>query len=312
MFEKWGESVNIAALVLQQGLLAARCACVNFFALMDFDTMFPDRRQEGETPLRQCQLVMLRMLKIFDYLCRKHGINYFLTGGSLIGAIRHGGFIPWDDDLDVAMLRSEYDKFVQYAAPELPYDIFFQTPQTDPYYPPTSNVEARLRDKYSSYLHQGIKNNPWHEGFQLDLFVYDRAYLPHNFFVITQNKLLRLLNNNQRRAAILKALSRAVPFGLVYASNFLQYYSELKHGTYVTHRECATLVRTRFEDTEVYVPQGYDSYLRRQYGDYMKLPPLDKRVSNHDVVVDAFTPCNHPQVLHWKKRPDPSPATKHR
>jgi lipopolysaccharide cholinephosphotransferase len=269
---------------------------------MDFDSLFPDIREEGETPLRQCQLVMLRMLKIFDWLCVKHDIKYFLTGGSLLGAVRHKGFIPWDDDLDVAILRDEYEKFIKYAAPELPYDIFFQTPQTDKFYPPNSHVEARLRDKYSSYTHVGSHKRKWHEGFQIDIFVYDRAYLPHNFFVITQNKFLMKLHDNQKRAAVLKAISRFTPLPLVYSSNFLQYYSELKNGTYVKQKECAKLIRMKFEDTEVYVPQGYDSYLRRQYGDYMQLPPVEKRVSNHDVVVDPFTPCDHHEVLEWEKR----------
>jgi lipopolysaccharide cholinephosphotransferase len=269
---------------------------------MDFDTLFPDNREEGTTAIRQCQLVMLRMLKIFDYLCIKHNIKYFLTGGSLLGAIRHQGFIPWDDDLDVAMLRDEYEKFIQYAASELPYDIFFQTPQTDPHYPPYSNVEARLRDKYSSYNHIGSYKRKWHEGFQVDIFVYDRSYLPHNFFVITQNKLLKLLNNNLKRATILKVISKYIPLPLVYSSNFLQYYSELKSGTYIKPKECATLIRTKFENMEVWLPQGYDSYLRRQYGDYMQLPPVEKRVSNHDVVVDPFTPCDHTEILQWNQR----------
>src|SRR3954447_23034161 len=94
-------------------------------SMLNFDEIFPDNREEGETPLRQCQLVMLRMLKIFDLLCRTHGIDYFLTGGSLIGAVRHNGFIPWDDDLDVGMTRENYEKFVSKAVPELPNDIFF-------------------------------------------------------------------------------------------------------------------------------------------------------------------------------------------
>lgn len=62
--------------------------------MINFDALFPDEREKGETPLRQCQLVMLRMLKIMDYLYTKYNIKYFLTGGSLLGAIRHKGFIP--------------------------------------------------------------------------------------------------------------------------------------------------------------------------------------------------------------------------
>ena len=269
---------------------------------MDFDRLFPDNREDGATPLRQCQLVMLRMLKIFDYLCVKHGIKYFLTGGSLIGAVRHQGFIPWDDDLDVGMLRSEYERFLQLAVPELPNDIFFQTPQTDPYYPPNSNVEARLRDKYSSYNHIGFENPKWHEGLQVDIFVYDRAYLPHNFFVITLNKILKLFKNNKKRASVLKVISKYSPVPLVYSSNFMQHYGAMKLGTYVTENESATLIRTRFEDMEVYIPKEYDSYLKRQYGNYMQLPPVEKQVSNHEVEVHPFIPCNHTEILHWEKR----------
>ncbi len=125
---------------------------------INFSVLFPDEREKDESPLRQCQLVMLRMLKIFDYLCMKHDIKYFLTGGSLLGAVRHQGFIPWDDDLDVGMTRDNYEKFSKYAVPELPEDIFFQNQHTDIYYRKTSNVDARLRDKYSSYKHpQKIK-----------------------------------------------------------------------------------------------------------------------------------------------------------
>src|SRR5690242_9470114 len=137
---------------------------------IDFNCLFPDNRENGETRLRQCQLVMLRMFKIFDFLCTRHQIKYFLTGGSLIGAVRHQGFIPWDDDLDVGMTRENYERFIQYAVPELPNDIFFQNINTDPFYRETDYVDARLRDKYSSYNHIGKKNNAFHEGLQVDIF----------------------------------------------------------------------------------------------------------------------------------------------
>lgn len=271
---------------------------------MDFNHLFPDNREEATTPLRQSQLVMLRMLKIFDYLCLKYELKYFLIGGSLLGAVRHQGFIPWDDDLDVGMMRDDYEKFMKYAVPELPNEIFFQNPQTDKYYPTCSNVEARLRDKYSRYNHIENKGNKWHEGLQVDIFVHDRSFLPNNFSIVTQNKLLRLLNDNQSRAKVLKLISKYAPFPLVYCSNFLQYYGKLNLSTYITHKEYETLLRTRFEDMEVYIPQGYDRYLKRQYGDYMQLPPVEKRVSNHNVIVDPFRPCDHSEVLQWEKRGD--------
>ncbi|MBD0289163.1 MAG: LicD family protein [Flavisolibacter sp.] len=265
---------------------------------MDFDTVFPDNREQGETTLRQCQLVMLRMLKIFDYLCTKHDIKYFLTGGTLLGAVRHQGFIPWDDDLDVGMTRDNYEKFVKYAVPELPNDIFFQNQDTDPLYSKTNNVDARLRDKYSTYN----STRKHHDGLMVDIFVYDRAFFAHNFFVITVNRTLKFLKNNHRRAKVLKWISKWVPLRLVYCSNFMQYYPEINSGTYITPKELSRLVRARFEDMEALIPVSYDTYLRRQYGNYMLLPPEEKRVSHHEVLPDPFTPCRHEQVLFWKDR----------
>ena len=269
---------------------------------MNFDYLFPDNREKGETRLRQCQLVMLRMLKIFDYLCTKHEIKYFLTGGTLLGAVRHRGFIPWDDDLDVGKTRDNYEKFIQHAVPELPDDIFFQNIETDAFYRQKDYVDARLRDKYSSYSHTGKKSNAWHEGLQVDIFVYDRSFLPHNFFVITQNILLKWLNSYKKRVRILKWISRYSPFLLVYASNYLQNYGLLKGGTYIKEKEYSNLIKVKFEDMEACIPKEFDSYLKRQYSNYMELPSVDKRISNHQVICDPFTPCNHTEILHWKDR----------
>src|SRR6478672_4842148 len=159
---------------------------------MNFNLLFPDVRESNVTRLRQSQLVMLRMLKILDYLCQKHEIQYFLVGGSLLGAVRHNGFIPWDDDLDVGMTRDNFEKFKQLAVPELPGDIFFQTPETDPEYPSGRIIEAKLRDKYSTLPISDVnrKLHKWHQGIMLDINVYDRAFLPHNFFIYLLNRTL--------------------------------------------------------------------------------------------------------------------------
>lgn len=266
---------------------------------MNFNILFPDEREAGETRLRQSQLVMLRLLKIFDYLCSKYSINYFLTGGSLLGAVRHRGFIPWDDDLDIAITRENYEKFVQFAVPELPADIFFQNSETDKHYPACDYVEAKLRDKYSSY---NVNKYKYHDGIQLDIFVYDKAFLPHNLFVIIQNSVLKPLGSNKKRAKILKWISIHVPLPFVYASSYMQKMGMIKIGTYLKEREISTLIRTKFEDIEVYIPVGYDSQLKRQYGDYMKLPTKEKQVTHHQNLPDPFTPCEHEQTLLWESK----------
>lgn len=279
---------------------------------MNFDVLFPDERERGENPLKQCQLVMLRMLKIFNYLCIKHDIQYFLVGGSLLGAIRHQGFIPWDDDLDVGMTRKNYKKFVQLAVPELPNDVFFQTPETDIYFSSCGRVEAKLKDKFSSYINSEEKKNQKHHlGLQLDLFVYDKAYFPHNALIYAVNRFLVILfwkigkNNkgNQKRAKVLQLISK-IPLPFVYASGFILNKRMIKLGAnYIKENEIVTLVKKPFEDMEVYIPQGWDACLRRQYGNYMQLPPDIQQKGLHSAdIPHPFTPCNHTEVLFWENR----------
>ena len=269
---------------------------------MDFSNLFPDNREAGETRMRQCQLVMTRMLKILDYLCDKHQVEYFLTGGTLIGAVRHEGFIPWDDDLDIGMTRNNYKKFLNHVVPELPNDIFFQNDETDANYPSCRHTEARLRDKYSSYSNDGKKSYKWHEGLAVDIFVYDRSFVPNNFFIILQNKLLRLLNDSKKRASVLGWISKHTTFSLVYASSFIQSFKGLK-GTYVKPNEINRFIRVKFEDTMTWIPEGWDNYLRRQYGDYMQLPPMQQQKPLHsENLPDPFKPCNHKEILIWKER----------
>ena len=274
--------------------------------MVKFDKIFPDVRHTGETLTRQCQLVMLRMLKVMHYICEKHGIEYFLVGGSLLGAIRHKGFIPWDDDLDVGMTRENFDKFVQLAVADLPNDIFFQTHQTDNGYPACGYVEARLRDKYSSYnSSNGIKRSS-HQGLHVDIFVYDQAFLPRNVLIITENVLMRtLLRDDRRRARVLKFISKYSPLKMVYASSYLQNFGMWKFGAnYIRENEIKQLIKMKFEDMEAYVPVGWKKCLERQYGNFMQLPPVEKQRGHHTIteMPDPFTPCEHKEILNWKDR----------
>ncbi len=136
-----------------------------------FDRLFPDRREEGDTCLRQCQNVMIRMLKILDYICTDEKISYWMTAGTLIGALRHRGMIPWDGDIDVAMTFEDYDAFLQ-VTDRLPPDIFFQNNDTDPDF--ESSIMVKLRDRHSNYIEWQSKNLhvAAHNGLQLDILLY--------------------------------------------------------------------------------------------------------------------------------------------
>ena len=118
--------------------------------------------------LRKAQLRMLDMLVYFDSVCKKIGVEYVLEGGNALGAIRHGGFIPWDDDVDVDMKWSDYKKICKYLV-EHPHPQFvLQTPQTDPGYWGNWSV---LRDTKSEYLQNSvIHNKRKFRGLQIDIF----------------------------------------------------------------------------------------------------------------------------------------------
>jgi lipopolysaccharide cholinephosphotransferase len=109
--------------------------------------------------LRRAQMRMLEILDAFDKICRKHSINYWLACGTLLGARRHKGFIPWDDDLDVVVLQSDFNKLVSILHEELPEDLKLQARGTDKkfwyYYAKIRDTKSRLHDKLR-FKYQGI------------------------------------------------------------------------------------------------------------------------------------------------------------
>src|SRR5215212_9809635 len=118
--------------------------------------------------LRRAQMRMLEMLDVFDGICRKHSINYWLDWGTLLGARRHGGFIPWDDDLDVAVLRNDLKKLLSILKDELPSNLKLQHKKTDENY---WFHWAKIRDTKSRYYEKGTECYNFHDkGLFIDIF----------------------------------------------------------------------------------------------------------------------------------------------
>ena len=134
---------------------------------------FPDARESPADVTRQCQAIMTRLLAVFDAVCRKHDFFYAMIGGTLIGAIRHRGWIPWDMDVDVAVLQAELPRLKEALIDEIPEDMFYQDGQTDPFYSTDAGI-IKLRDRYSNYYEWQSQNSSakWHNGLQLDLLPY--------------------------------------------------------------------------------------------------------------------------------------------
>ena len=155
----------------------------------------PDIRRKGNTTLRQAQLVLTRILRVFDLISRKHNMPYWVRSGSLLGAIRHNGFIPWDDDIDVEMPLIYYIDFFEKFSRDLPDDMFFQTTRTDVNYTYHDRLPKnifniwsvsdqrvglhhlprlpKVRDRSSCYKFCLKRGCAYHDGLQLDIFVVD-------------------------------------------------------------------------------------------------------------------------------------------
>lgn len=120
--------------------------------------------------LRQLQLTELEILKEFVRICDKYGLRYYLVGGTLLGAVRHQGFIPWDDDIDVAMMRADYERFAEICQEELDSQYFYQSPETDPYYFLTY---AKIRKNNTEIYEERFRNSKFHKGIFIDIFPLD-------------------------------------------------------------------------------------------------------------------------------------------
>ena len=117
--------------------------------------------------MNEIQKIELGMLLDVDRVCRQLGVNYFIVGGTLLGAVRHKGFIPWDDDIDIGMLRADYEIFVQKAQELLPAGSFLQTRLTDTELP---CCYAKVRRDDTTFIETSTKDLNIHHGIYVDIF----------------------------------------------------------------------------------------------------------------------------------------------
>ena len=273
-----------------------------------YDKLFPDNRKSGKTILRQAQLVMLRMFAIFDHICRKHNLQYWMCSGTLLGAIRHQGFISWDDDLDICMIREDYDKFIKIAQKELPKDLFLQTRETDPYYDYLA-LPCKIRDTKSIIISEGLEHKKYNMGLFIDIFPADRFHIESNLFKKEQriksyfHYLCKGLDTELDKTSITKqCISLGIPIFRFLAKKYLkktaQFYiianKNLDSNCYIGHgfdtpwrryfkyQDIFPLKEYTFEGHTFLGPQNADAYLSELYGtNYMTPPPIKERIQKH-------------------------------
>ena len=253
------------------------------------------------------------VLRQFIGICKEHGLTYFCCGGTAIGAVRHQGMIPWDDDVDVFMPRPDYDRFVQIASQQLPENLELVTPYNKPNYP---LFFVKLCDSRTTL--QEEVDVPCVYGLYIDIFPIDgapddieEARAMERQFTKTKHKL-EAVSTHVSFVSYLSLLKTPKEWGRFVRKTlgffFRGWYRDrlLKQMTAISYRypyESASLVAVYcgsygpkevfpkawlqgtmsfpYEGMDVDLPVGYDDYLRQYYGDYMQLPPEEKRISHH-------------------------------
>ncbi len=263
-----------------------------------------------DSTLRQLQLTMLDILKVYDEFCRKHGLKYSLCYGTLIGAARHQGFIPWDDDLDVCMTRCDYDRFIQLWNKEHPDGYVLQNKENSKYF---DQSFTKIRKDHTTFLQDEWEIGNHHTGIFLDIFPMDRIpykkiqrilfkwncmryqlltreFVPTNsgFIMKLGSKLILLCTpSEKRRKAREKLLKKIAKFNSC---------KELRHILIETMESLKVTfdsdmsqeyVDLPFEDGMFMCYKKWDEMLQLTYGNYMELPPEDEREwKHHPIIID--------------------------
>lgn len=263
----------------------------------------------------ECREIQMSMLKEIDSFCRTNGITYYLAFGTLLGAVRHQGFIPWDDDVDIMMPRKDYERF----------ELLFPTDQVFRFL--TRNNTQNFPYAFGKVIDtRTVKKEPLRERYQvigMDIDVFPIDNYPTSAeeakqwcltITKTQSKLNKTFSKYSKGRTFIRSLAKNTivaihrlndDLGVCTVNDLVsqidslaQKYNSVETGycgiasisTYGERKRnkkevYASSVDVRFEGSLFPAPVGYDEYLTDTYGDYMQLPPLEKRITHHQNTV---------------------------
>ena len=232
--------------------------------------------------LRRQQMKMLDILLHVDRVCKEHNINYWLSSGTLLGAVRHGGFIPWDDDLDIEMLREDFLKFEKCFKET--DDYVLQTPKNDLLY---VGPYAKVRDKHSILTEHCDGEQYKYKGVFVDIFPMEHTHKFMSFITYALVWLLQKLSIKCMRNRLAGKVFNTLKIICIGVFSLLRPIMKIFPGkqfcyTYGTwcyrenrcEKEIFPLGKVLFEGYEFSAPGDIDGYLRRLYGEYMNIPDI--------------------------------------
>lgn len=262
-----------------------------------------------DTVLQNLRNIELEILDVVDQVCKENDLRYSLFYGTLLGAVRHKGFIPWDDDIDIIMPREDLDRLIKIWPNCAPKDFVLQSRDLEKDYP--SNF-VKIRKDHTTFLQwESERKAKHHKGIFIDIFPADRlapdGLKRKSQFVLCLIDMLLTRGYTSGEKGVIGAAERlmlSLPSGVKErirkkAEAEIQRWKhreDLPFFVPVTVRDCGRayppnlfdyLSPTQFEDREYWAVKDYDTVLRKRYGDYMTLPPESERTwKHHPIIID--------------------------
>ncbi len=262
-----------------------------------------------EFDLKDLHKKQVEILTIIQGLCNSNNIKFSIYAGTALGAVRHKGFIPWDDDLDIAMSRNDYIKFKEICSTHLPDKYSFQDYHSEPDFP---MCFGKVRDNTTTFIEKETIGLNINKGVFIDIFPFD--VVPKNkilrktqFIFAALNLLLARGYPSKKDGMLLYMISKLVlilfpkvcrPLFRSFCEKQISRYRNSKEenvafmidrfgnlGKHFSYDLLNTYTMIEFEDVYVPIFQDYQSYLTIQYGDYMTLPPKEERVNKHKPLI---------------------------
>ena len=254
--------------------------------------------------MQKVKKVEVDILKEFVRVCKEMDLTYYALYGTVLGAVRHKGFIPWDDDIDVGMPREDYEKFLKHGQKFLRENYFLQSYKSEEGF---LNPFAKVRRSDTTFIETASKDQDINQGIYIDIFPID-GYpegawdqfkfkwdrIVYDNYIYNQGDVSKESGKNKFICQINRIFVKLTPREAVKRKDCLAKRKQIKDSKRigclvqdnpdkeVVEKECfGKGCMLPFEDMEICVPENWDLYLEHTYGDYMQFPPEEERVPLH-------------------------------